>query len=143
MWRRLIAIALTAAGCLACCGCGQSAHVKAQQQQIAYQDQLGHINAVFAHPTTDPRRMEALLARAVAQYAALRPPPALRTLNTQLIAALRGELRAFQDGFAANRDAARIHAAEALDARSRAAAAKVLKRIAAIVGACRTDAANC
>jgi hypothetical protein len=139
MWR---AAATPAIVCLAFSvgACGQSQQARLQGQEIAYQSAVGSIDKVFAHPVAGDRRAQALLRRAVAEYRALRPPEQLRALNATVVAGLSGEYRAF---VATPDTIAGVHAAEAKDARARAIVADALRRIAAIIGACRADVARC
>ena len=126
-------------------GCGQSSQVGAQSQQIAYQPRIGEINQSFISAPASPARARSLLERAIRRYTALRPPPALRKLHRQLIAALRGELRSLRDAELAvtNHNPPALTSAEALAARSRAKVSRTLARIASVVGTCRNDPTVC
>jgi hypothetical protein len=136
---------MSAAVVIAVSGCGQSSQPSAQQQQIAYQTRIGQINQSFIPPPASGARARSLLGRAISQYTALHPPPALRKLHRQLIAALRGELRSILDADLAvtTHNASALTAAEALAARSRARVSRALTRIASVVGACRNDPTVC
>jgi hypothetical protein len=136
LWLASLAAALLA-------GCGQSAQVRLQRHEIVYQQRVAAIDKPFAHPSAKPRRDEQLLRRAIAEYEALRPPPPLRGLDAQLIEGLKRELEAFSNGLAANGNPAGVTRAEGLGARARAEVNRALRRLGALIGACRANAARC
>jgi hypothetical protein len=143
--REVAAAVVSAAVAVAVSGCGGSSQPNAQQQQIAYQTRIGQINQSFIPPPADPARARSLLNRAIREYTALHPPPALRKLHRQVIAGLRGERRSLRDAELAvtTHDASALTAAEALAARSRRTVSRALTSIASVVAACRNDPRVC
>jgi hypothetical protein len=142
---RVTSQVVIAAVAIAVSGCGGSSQPSAQQQQIAYQTRIGQINQSFIPPPTDPARTRSLLDHAIREYAALHPPPALRKLDRQVIAGLRGERRSFRDAELAvtTHNASALTDAEALAARSRRTVSRALTSIASVVAACRNDPRVC
>jgi hypothetical protein len=139
--RMIIAGAVVTAVALS--GCGQSAQVKLQQREIAYQDRLAQIDKPFLQPTTDPSSAVSKLRRAIRQYEALNPPGRVRRLNAEVTRGLEGELRAYEVALSKTASTRQIHVAEALGARSRLTVSKALVQMGKIIGSCRSNAADC
>lgn len=124
-------------------GCGPSAQVITQRQEIAYQTKLAQITNQLVRSPADPRHVVRELQRTIKQYERLIPPRPVGRLHAQLLDGLRKELGALRSATSANADTARIHAAVLADARARAEVSRTLKRMTGLIGACRTDAARC
>ena len=113
------------------------------RQEISYQARLRRIDRSFAHIALGPAQASVVLRRVLRAYAGLKPPAPLRRLHAQLVAAVARERRGLAEEAVSERNHVRLRRAEAEVGRARRTVTLTLRRINAVIGACRANAARC
>jgi hypothetical protein len=111
--------------------------------ETSYQARLRWIDRRFAHVALGPAQASLVLRRVLRAYAGLKAPAPLRPLHAELVAAVTREQEGLAEAAASARNHVRLRRAEAEVRRARRTVTLTHRRINAVIGACRANAARC